>query len=295
MKSAPGRLYLHAGLSALAALTVLACSAQTVIYEKASPYNTIIVTEDHKGLRTLLFERGGGRQSVVKPGDPDHLELPYARVALAGLALREEPRRILVVGLGGGSLPMFLRKHYPAAGIDVAEIDPDVVDVAKKYFGFREDERMHARIGDGRQFIESARQSDYDIIFLDAFGARDVPKHLTTREFLQVVRRALVPGGVVVGNVWRPASNPFYDAMARTYQEAFEELFILDVPGDVNNIFLALPRRQSLSQNELALLARKISTAKRFRFDLGELVEYGFLHAREKNPQARVLRDADLR
>src|SRR3981189_1598454 len=144
MKGAPGRLYLHAGLSALAALTVLACSAQTVIYEKASPFNTIIVTEDHKGLRTLLFEKGGGRQSVVKPGDPDHLELSYARVALAGLGLGGEPGRNLVVGLGWGSLPMFLRKHYPAAEIDVAEIDPDVVDVAKKYFGFREDERMHA-------------------------------------------------------------------------------------------------------------------------------------------------------
>jgi spermidine synthase len=295
MKGAPGRIHLHAGLSALAALTVLACSAQTVVYEKASPYNTIIVTEDHKGLRTLLFERGGGRQSVVKPGDPDHLELPYARVALAGLALCEEPRRILVVGLGGGSLPMFLRKHYPAAGIDVAEIDPDVVDVAKKYFGFREDERMHAYVGDGRQFIQNARQADYDIIFLDAFGARDVPKQLTTLEFLQITRRALKPSGVVVSNVWRPASNPLYDAMARTYQEAFEELFILDVPGDVNNIFLALPRVHPLGQSELALLARKISTAKRFRFDLGELVEYGFLHAREKNPQARVLRDADLR
>jgi len=83
--------------------------------------------------------------------------------------------------------------------------------------------------------------------------------------------------------------------MARTYQEAFDELFILDVPGDVNNIFLSLPRRQPLRQSELAQLARKISTAKRFRFDLGELVEYGFLHARAKNPQARVLRDADLR
>ena len=294
MKSASWvRPYLYA--AAFAALSVSGCTAQTVIYEKASSYNTIIVTEDHKGLRTLLFERGGGRQSVVKPGDPDHLELPYARVALAGLALCEEPRRILVVGLGGGSLPMFLRKHYPAAGIDVAEIDPDVVDVAKKYFGFREDERMHARTGDGRQFIENARQADYDIIFLDAFGARDVPKHLTTLEFLQSTRRALKPNGVVVSNVWRPASNPLYDAMARTYQEAFEELFILDVPGDVNNIFLALPRRQPLGQSELALLAWKISTAKRFRFDLGALVEYGFLHAHEKSPQARVLRDADLR
>src|SRR5882672_9691866 len=295
MKSAPGRLYLLAGLSALAALTVLACSAQTVIYERASPYNTIIVTEGPNGLRTLLFERGGGRQSVVKPGDPDHLELPYARVALAGLALCEEPRRILVVGLGGGTLPMFLRKHYPAATIDAAEIDPDVVDVAKKFFGFIEDGHLRAHVGDGRQFIEKARQADYDIIFLDAFGAHDVPKQLTTQEFLQFTRRALKPSGVVVSNVWRPASNPLYDSMVRTYQEAFDELLILDVPGDVNNIFLALPRVQPLGQSELALLARKISTAKRFRFDLGELVEYGFLHAREKNPQAHVLRDADRR
>jgi len=294
MKSAPGRLYLHAGLSALAALTVLACSAQTVIYEKASPFNTIIVTEDHKGLRTLLFERGGGRQSVVKPGDPDHLELPYARVALAGLALCEEPRRILVVGLGGGSLPMFLRKHYPAAEIDVAEIDPGVVDVAKQFFGFREDERTRAHVGDGRQFIEKARQG-YDIVFLDAFGARDVPKHLTTQEFLLAVRRALVPSGVVVSNVWRPSANPLHDSMVRTHQETFDELFILDVPGDVNNILLALPRKQPLNRSELAQLARKISAAKQFRFDLGEQVEYGFHYASGKSGPGRVLRDADLR
>src|SRR5260221_4627002 len=192
MKSAAGRLYLHAGLSALAALTVLACSAQTVIYEKASSFNTIIVTEDHKGMRTLLFERGGGRQSVVKPGDPDHLELPYARVALAGLALCEEPRRILVVGLGGGSLPMFLRKPYPAAGIDVAENDPDVVDVAKKYFGFREDECIHAYIGDGRQFMANSPQASYDIIFLDSFCPCDVTKHLSTLAFLQFMCLSLV-------------------------------------------------------------------------------------------------------
>ena len=294
MKSAPGRLYFHAGLSALAALTVLACSAQTLIYEKASSYNTIIVTEDHRGLRTLLFERGGGRQSVVKPGDPDHLELPYARVALAGLALCEEPRRILVVGLGGGSLPMFLRKHYPAAAIDVAEIDPGVVDVAKQFFGFHEDELTRAHVGDGRQFIENVRQG-YDIIFLDAFGARDVPKHLTTQEFLLAVRRALVPSGVVVSNVWRPSANPLHDSMVRTHQEAFDELFILDVPGDVNNILLALPRKQPLNRSELAQLARKISAAKQFRFDLGEQVEYGFHYASGKSGPGRVLRDADLR
>src|SRR5258706_15578230 len=98
-------------------------------------------------MRKLLFERVGRRQSVVKPGDPDHLELAYARAALAGLALSEEPRRILVVGLGGGSLPRFLRKHYPAAGIGVAENDPEDANGGKKQFGFLEERIMHAYIG----------------------------------------------------------------------------------------------------------------------------------------------------
>ncbi len=289
------RPYLRAGLFAVVALCALACAAQTVIYEKPSRYNTIIVTEDHNGLRTLLFERGGTRQSVVKPGDPDHLELPYARVALAGLALCGEPRRILIVGLGGATLPTFLHRHYPSAAIDVAEIDPDVVDVAKRFFGFREDERMRAHVGDGRAFIENVRQPFYDVIFLDAYGAHNVPEHLTTQEFLQAVRRAVARSGVVVGNVWRPPSNPLHDSMVRTYQEVFDELFILDVPGDVNNILLALPRKQRPSKVELALAARKISTAKQFRFDLGDLVEHGFFHANEKNQDGRALRDSDLR
>jgi spermidine synthase len=284
------RLCVCAGILAFVAPPLVSCAADAVIYEKASSYNTIVVTEDHRGLRTLLFERGGGRQSVVKPGDPDHLELAYARAALAGLALCGEPRRILVVGLGGATLPTFLRKHYPDATIDIVEIDPEVVDVARKFFGFREDERMRAHVADGRRFIESAREP-YDAIFLDAFGARNVPAHLTTQEFLLAVRRAVAPSGVVVGNVWRRASNPLYDPMLRTYQEVFDELFILEVAGDVNAIFLALPRKQGISGAELAARAREVSTTRRFRFDLGEVVEYGFVDAREKNPSVRVLRD----
>jgi spermidine synthase len=287
------RLFSRAGLGLLLALSLAAC-AQTVIYEKASSYNNIIVTEDSNGLRTLLFERYGGRQSVVKPGDPDHLELAYSRVALVGLALCEAQRRFLVVGLGGGSLPMFLRKHYPDAEIDAVEIDPGVVDVAKQYFGFREDERMHAHVGDGRRFIENVRQP-YDMIILDAFGARSVPAHLATLEFLQAVRRAVAPSGVVVSNIWRPSHNDLYNEMIRTHQAAFDELFLLEVPGDVNNILLALPRKQAVNRSELIRNARNISAEKKFRFDLGDFIVYGFAAVTDRTYPGRVLRDADLK
>ena len=286
------RTFVVTAILILAALVAPTHAGETVLYEKASVFGTIVVTEDESRLRTLRFGKGGARQSVVKPGDPDHLELPYAKVAFVGLALCAEPRRVLVIGLGGGTLPMFLRKNYPDAVIDAVDIDPDVVQVAKQFFGFSEDDRMRAHVDDGRRFIEQAQQP-YDAIFLDAFGSDSVPAHLTTQEFLQAVRRAVRPDGVVVGNVWGRYSNRLYDSMVRTYQEVFDELFILDVRGAGNMILLALPRKQPLSRDELTQLARNVSTTRRLRFDLGELVSYGFLHARVRNPEGRVLRDPD--
>jgi spermidine synthase len=278
---------------ALVAAVALARTDQTVLYEKTSAYNTIVVTDEGDRVRALRFGKGGVRQSAVKLGDPGFLALPYTSVALVGLALSAETRRFLVVGLGGGTLPMFLRKYYPEATIDAVDIDPEVVDVAKKFFGFREDELMNAHVDDGRRFIEKLRQP-YDMIFLDAFGSSSIPAHLTTQEFLQAVRRAITPGGVVVGNVWGRGINPLYDSMVRTYQEVFDELFVLDVGGAGNKILLALPRKQALDRDELIRLARKVSVARRFPFDLGEPVKYGLLDARAKSQRGSVLRDRDL-
>jgi hypothetical protein len=82
--------------------------------------------------------------------------------------------------------------------------------------------------------------------------------------------------------------------MVRTYQEVFGELLILDVRGAGNKILLALSRKQPLSRDELTQLARKVSAAKRFPFDLGDPVKYGFLDAHAKSQHGRVLRDRDL-
>lgn len=285
-----GRKLFLFGLVAVLALCVLALADQKVLYKKDSPYNTIVVTEDGRGLRTLSFEEHGARQSVVKVGDPDHIELPYARAMVVGLAFVRQPRRMLVVGLGGGTIPSFLHEHYPRATIDVVDIDPDVVAVAKKFFGFREDATMHAHVADGRRFIEECRDP-YDIIFLDAFGSENIPYHLTTRQFLQAVRRALAPKGIAVGNIWSRSSNPLYDSMVRTYQDAFDELYILDVEDCGNKILIASPRKQRIGRDELARRARWIFEQRHFRFDMGELVTYGYRYAEETNLRGRVLTD----
>jgi spermidine synthase len=283
------RLFYIAVLVALACWGV-AAAQQKVIYQKKSPYNTVVVTEDDQGLRTLLFDSSGVQQSVVKVGDPDHLELPYARAMVSGLALCPEPKRMMVVGLGGGSIPSFLHKHYPQTQIDVVDIDPVVVEVAKQFFGFREDATLKAYVQDGRQFIEE-RLNVYDVIFLDAFSSEDIPYHLTTREFLGAVRRATTAQGVVLSDVWSSGLNPLYDSMVRTYQEVFDELYILDVKGAGNKILIALPRRVRVAREEFARRAGAISKEKQFRFDMAELVTYGYQYADEKDPRAHVLVD----
>lgn len=266
-------------------------AADSVVHEREAMFGTIVVTQDEDGVRTLRFGRYGPRQSVVKPGDPDHLVLQYTQTAFVGLALAEAPKRMLVIGVGGGTLPMFLHKHYPQATIDAVDIDPNVIDVARKFLGFREDATLRAHAADGRAFIEAVRQP-YDVIFLDAFSSSELPAHLTTREFLLAVRRALAPGGVVVGNIWDRFANRLYDSMLRTYQDVFDELYQLSVVAAGNKILLALPRSRHLRVEDLQARARKVSTEKRFPFDLGEVAGYGFLPLREPVAEGRVLLDA---
>lgn len=278
----------------LLALTVvpvaIAICGQRVIYEGHSDYNHIIVKEDEDGLRYLLFSETGGYQSVRKPGDTEVLELPYSRVMMVGFACVEEPEKVLLVGLGGGSIPSFLHPRYPKTRIDCVDIDREVIAVAKTYFGFREDDTLKAHAADGRKFIEETPDR-YDIVMLDAFGNDFIPRQLTTREFLQAVRKILSPNGIVLGNVWGRYSNALYDSMVSTYKDVFEQLYIFRVPERSNVILLAVPRKGTLTKDELVRKATDVAKKRRFPFDLAELLRTGYQDARDIETTDPVLVD----
>lgn len=274
----------------IAVASVVLAGRKTLFEGKSDYTETIIVTEDDQGLRTLWFEKNGDRQSSVKVGDPDHLELEYTRVMPVALAFVPKPKRILIVGLGGGSIPNFLHKHYPKAVVDVVDIDPVVVDVARKYFDFREDATLRAHVDDGRKFIER-NKDPYDIIFLDAYGSENIPYHLATREFLQAVRKALKPKGVVASNIFSRGLNRLHDSMMRTYEDVFEELHVLDVKNCGNEILFALPYKSGMKRDDMARRAEAISKEKAFRFGMGELVKYGYRRPDKDIKRGSVLTD----
>jgi len=270
---------------------VLSCAAASgpgVLYEGDSPFNHLIVAQDAQGVRRLYFEKDGAVQSAIKPGATLELELPYARAAMLALAVHPNPKRILIIGLGGGAMPMFLRALHADAEIEVVDIDPDVVKVASKYFGFREDARLKAHVADGRAFVEKSK-GNYDLIFLDAYGKGEIPRHLATLEFLKNVRGKLAPGGLVVGNVWEPASNPLYGPMTHTYAEAYPDFCVLSVPSSGNRIFFA---NQALPMKEkLAELAAAISAKRKLPFEMSMYARGGCV--RDVDAEAPLLTDAD--
>jgi spermidine synthase len=246
-------------------------NGEKILVARHSAFNEILLTEDESGLRTLRFGAEGASQSVVKAGDPRHLALPYARVLPAGLAFHRNPRRMLIVGLGGGTLPRFFHSHFPEMMIDVVEIDQGVVDVAKAYCGFAEDARMRVYVADGRDFIE-ANRAGYDVIILDSFDTDAIPRHLATLDFLRRVQSALAPAGIVLANVWGRAINPLYADMLLTYRAAFADVYILDVPAPGTKIFAALPRRHAMTRDGLVQHAREISRHRGFDYELGDVI-----------------------
>ncbi|MBU3558526.1 spermidine synthase [Polynucleobacter sp. Nonnen-W13] len=263
-----------------------------LLFEGQSMSGLTRVTQDMDGIRALRFGQHGPRQSVVKMGDLDYLGLPYARSTMIGLAFTERLDRILVLGVGAGNIPMFLRKHYSDAQIDVIDIDPQIITLAKLYFNLAEDRYLHAHAQDGRAFIENV-QKPYDLIFVDAYTAAGIPRHLASKEFLFSLKKALKPSGAIVANMWStPKVNPLYKSMLRTYQEVFNEVYTLRVPTVGNKIVIALPKLKGVSLNSIAERAQEIGAQKLFPFDLSEVLQPGLIKLIDLQ-ESRVLLDSD--
>jgi len=249
---------------------------ETVIAERQSPFNTVYVVEDAHGFRRLRFERHGVDQSAVKLGDPDHIEFAYIKQLTNAFALRPGASRVLFIGLGGGTFPAFVRRHLPAAEMDVVELDPVVVDFATEFMGFSPDGDLRIHVGDGRAFVENTLET-WDVIVLDAYGIDNIPYALATQQFLAAVRARLAPGGLVVANLWGEAVSPLFPSMLVTYEAVFAETHVIASQGSNSRVVLAFPEVERLASTRLVAAATELRRAWGLRFDLARSVEDGYL------------------
>ncbi|MEP7209097.1 MAG: fused MFS/spermidine synthase [Casimicrobiaceae bacterium] len=244
----------------LPAFLLLACHAEAerVVHTERSLYRNIVVY-DEDGMRCMKFSRAAtaGRQSCQLQRNPHELVFDYTRMMMGALYVEPAPRRVLILGLGGGTLPRAMASLPSVTDVDVVEIDPAVTRVAQRYFGFEAGTRVRVHEGDGRVFVKRALREGrrYDLVMLDAFDHEYIPEHLLTREFLSEVKRLLPDGGVLAANTF--SSSRLYDHESATYASVFGSFFNLRA---ANRVIITrvggLPERETLIRNATALAPR---------------------------------------
>jgi spermidine synthase len=230
------------------------------VHQERSLYLNINVNQTQDS-RCMTFGGRGNRQSCIDLHAPRSLMLPYTRALFAAFFATPAPRRVLMIGLGGGMVPRTMRELDPDARIDVVELDPAVLRVAERYFDFRQDARMRVHVDDGRVFVRKQRRlgTRYDLVMIDAFDKNYIPEHMLTREFMAEVRDLLAPGGIVAANTFSRGALQRYEIA--TYQSVYGPILAVD-PGDgsSNRILLAgrdgMPPIATLHRNAAALAER---------------------------------------
>lgn len=211
--------------------------AETLVHSETSLYNNIYIFDD-AGIRCMRFAiKGQGPQSCMRPDFPNEMVFDYTRLMLTALYLKPQPRSVLLIGLGGGTLPTVLGKLYPDIEMDIAEIDPAIPRLAEKFFSFKPTPKQRVVVEDGRVFVRRAMQNkkQYDIVMLDAYKGEVIPEHMTTREFLQEVKTILTPGGLLSANT--NLNIGIYDHESTTYESVFGKFLALK--SGANRIIIA--------------------------------------------------------
>lgn len=203
-------LALAVALGALLALPPGAVKANDgILLEDESLYQFVQVTE-RNGTRRLYLDEGVAVHSVWRPGEV--LTGGVWDTFLALPPLLDGPlKRVAILGNAGGTTSRAMGVYYPDAEIDGVELDPAVTDAGRRYLGLGDNPRLTVYTADARPFLRRS-EGGYDLIAVDAYRPPYVPFYLATREFFQLVRERLAPGGMVALNV---ASVPGDTRLAR--------------------------------------------------------------------------------
>ncbi len=246
---------------------VRAGPGEGVVYERDTVYHKISVSDEAR-VRYLRLDNYW--QSAVDLDQPGRTVFRYSDSMHLPLLFVGSPRpwRVAMVGLGGGTVPRLYVQNYPWLTVDVAELDPAVIETARRLFGLPEMSRLRVTAVDGRTFLlRSATR--YQIILLDAYLIDTIPFHLATREFFELAASRLVPGGVVGSNIIGALEGPdsrLFRSIYKTFQAVFPTVYVFPVgyggfssPDILRNIIIIGSMNPPLPPEEIQARARSWS------------------------------------
>jgi spermidine synthase len=258
--------------------TIKAAGEGRVLYEAETTQEYARVVERTDGTRVLELNEGQATHSLYRPGSyltgdywDGHLVLPFA-------ARQRPPRRIAILGNGAGTIARAFGHFFPGTAVDAVEIDAELTELGRRFFDLR-NPRMTTFAEDARPWLRRSA-GGYDAIMVDAYRQPYIPFYLATREFFELARERLAPGGVVVVNVGHPQGS---DELERVLGETAAAAFptVLRYPIEPTNTLLLaggppidqerLRRRAATLASPLRPLAREAAAALEPRLPGGEV------------------------
>jgi len=211
------------------------------IFETESSYNYIQVVE-RDGIRYLFLNEGQGIHSVYQPGQAitrgtwDYfISAPFFNEGPVEITT---VKRLGLVGLAAGTIAKQYTFIFGAIPIDGWEIDPEIIEVGRKFFDMTEP-NLNAIAADGRYGLQHSPHK-YSVIAVDAYRLPYIPWHLTTKEFFQEISNHLTSDGIVAINVGRTFDDRrLIEAMSGTLKSVFPSVHLVDVPNTFNSILYA--------------------------------------------------------
>ena len=232
--------------------------------------NQLIEVVDEGTTRSLYF---GGHvlQSSMYLAAPQKLALSYTRFMAAPLLIDDEPERILVIGVGAGSLVRFFHHHFPDAQIDGIDYSSEVIDLARSHFHLPVSPKVAIHCCSGLQFLaERKDEHNYDLILIDAFDTAGMSSQIYSGPFFDLCQDHLALSGIVCLNLWSGDQSRM-EEVAMEIGVRFDSTLELPVPQRGNVICLAgrgdvLSAVVDLDSAELAFLQ------DRFELNFREMV-----------------------
>ncbi len=228
----------------------------TVIYQTNSPYYYITVADGewkNENARVLFLDRAAS--SGERNGSPIFDYVKLSRIGYG--AVSKEPRNTLVIGVAAGTQIEDVKMRFPATKVTGIEIDEKTVNVGKKYFSLKEDNRTKIIIDDARRFLSQSNDS-YDLIIIDVFRDMSIPPHLATREFFETLDKRLSKDGIIVVNLissLEGENSHIFELLYNTYSAVFKNVKVIPInkehPEEKQNILLVISNRDLSDFEEL--------------------------------------------
>jgi len=258
-----------------------------ILHDEITALHHIRIIKDAGKIQYYFVDTGSGAldgpMSRIELDRPLRLLAGYTQAAMLTLLWNPAPTRICLLGMAGGRLALLFHHYFAATVIDNVDIDPAVIQIATRYFGITFDERQRIAIQDARAFLSQSTEASipstqvddqpkapppaqYDIIVMDAFrDASNDLNHLATRQFYQICRQRLTPGGVLCVNMLK--SDRLFFEKIKTFMSSFQHVMIAELK---RSLVLFGNQRRQLTHEQIATNAALLQRRHAFDFPFEE-------------------------